>query len=241
MSVDKNAAFSGKRAFGRKSLELRPVKITCGVNDYADGSVMVEFGKTRVICTAIMDRSVPQWLQGSGKGWVTAEYAMLPTATHQRTKRERDKLGGRTLEIQRLIGRSLRSIVDLKKIPERSIIVDCDVIVADGGTRTASITGGYVALALALKKHGLTNAITGLVSAVSVGLKGEHVLVDLDYGEDSSCDVDMNFVITGDGHFVEVQGTGENTVFTREDMNRLTDGALIAAKALHEIQKAALG
>ena len=241
MSTDNKASSSARRGNQRSNLEMRPVRFTLGINDYADGSVLVEFGKTKVICTATVEKNLPQWLVGGKKGWVTAEYAMLPTATHSRNRRERDKMGGRTHEIQRLVGRSLRAVVDLKKIPERSVIVDCDVILADGGTRTASITGGFVALALALRKHGLTDALTGQVAAVSVGMKEGQVFVDLDYNEDSSCDVDMNFVMTDAGHFVEVQGTGEGRVFSREDMNAMTDAAQDVLAKLLVAQKQALG
>jgi ribonuclease PH len=228
------------RSYHRPSHEMRPVKLTCNVNEYAAGSVQVEFGKTRVICTATVESKVPQWLMGSGKGWVTAEYAMLPTATHSRTKRERDKIGGRTQEIQRLIGRALRAVVDLKKMPDKSIIIDCDVIQADGGTRTASITGAYVALVMALRKLGMEAAVIGQVSALSVGIKSGEIFVDLDYGEDSSCEVDMNFVIMADGGFVEVQGTAEQKPFSRDQMNRMTDAAVTAAMQLHQIQNDAL-
>lgn len=228
------------RSYHRAPSEMRPVKITVGVNPYADGSALIEFGNTKVICTATIDKTLPQWLQNSGKGWVSAEYSMLPTATHQRTRRERDKVGGRTLEIQRLISRSLRATVDLKRMADKNIIIDCDVVIADGGTRTASITGGFVALALALKKCGLGSALVGQVAAVSVGMKQGRVLVDLDYGEDSSCDVDMNFVMMADGRFVEVQGTGEHQTFAREEMNLMTDGAEAALRGLLAAQSEVL-
>jgi len=229
------------RSYSRSNLEMRPVKIIKDVNENAAGSVIVEFGKTRVYCTATLEKNVPQWLQGQQRGWVTAEYSLLPGSTHTRTKRERDKVGGRTHEIQRLIARSLRAVVDLGKISEKSIFVDCDVLQADGGTRTASITGGYVALALALKKLGLKDALTGQVAAVSVGMKDSKALVDLDYAEDSSSDVDMNFVMLGDGRFVEVQGTAEQGAFSREQMNLMTDGAVGALGNLLKIQKEVLG
>lgn len=233
------------RSYDRSTSSMRPVKITTNVNDYAEGSAMVEFGNTRVLCTASIEESLPQWLKGKGQGWVTAEYGMLPRATHTRTRRERDKVSGRTLEIQRLVGRSLRTVVDLKRLGERSIMVDCDVIQADGGTRTASITGGYVALAMALNKlkKNLSWANVPLldqVAAVSVGMKNGQVLVDLDYVEDSSCDVDMNFVMTGSGLFVEIQGTGEHKAFSQDEMNSMTTEAINAMKELHRLQKVAL-
>jgi ribonuclease PH len=233
------------RSYDRSTSSTRPVKITTQVNDYAEGSVIVEFGRTRVLCTASVEDSVPQWLKGKGQGWITAEYAMLPRATHTRTKRERDKMSGRTHEIQRLIGRALRTVIDLRRIGERTIMIDCDVLQADGGTRTASITGGYVALAIAMKKlqdkqKWLESPLVDQVSAVSVGMKGGEVLVDLDYNEDSSCDVDMNFVMTGKGLFVEIQGTAEHQPFSKQDMDRMTDQASAALRELHRAQLAAI-
>jgi ribonuclease PH len=224
---------------------MRPVKITGGVNEYAEGSVMVEFGRTRVLCAATIEDLVPQWLKGKGQGWVTAEYGMLPRSTHTRMKREREKVSGRTQEIQRLVGRALRATVDLKRIGERTITVDCDVIQADGGTRTASITGGYVALALAIRKlqtaqKWAESPMLDQVSAVSVGIKDGRVLVDLDYDEDSSCDVDMNFVMTGKGLFVEIQGTAEHQPFSKGDMERMTESAVAALGQLHKIQRQVL-
>lgn len=234
------------RSYDRSAGSLRPVKITTNVNDYAEGSALVEFGKTKVLCTASIDETVAPWLKGKGQGWITAEYSMLPRSTHTRSKRERDKMSGRTHEIQRLVGRALRTCLDLKRLGERTIIVDCDVLQADGGTRTASITGGYVALALAIEKlrkaQGWNEApLVDQVAAVSVGMKNGEVLVDLDYVEDSSCDVDMNFVVTGKDLFVEIQGTAEHGAFSKADMDRMTDGATAAIRQLHEIQKAALG
>lgn len=209
-----------KRAQSRQWNELRPVKITPSVSEYAEGSALVEFGKTKVICTASYDSKAPSWLQGSGRGWITAEYGMIPRSTETRVKREKAATGGRTQEISRLIGRSLRSCVDLKLIPEKQIIVDCDVLHADGGTRTASITGGFVALALACKKLKDLGEIksfplTHYVSAISVGLKGEQVFLDLDYEEDSQISTDMNFVMTSEKKFVEIQGTAEDQPFSK--------------------------
>lgn len=230
------------RSYDRSSSSLRPVKITPDVNAYAEGSVIVEFGKTRVMCAATIEDTIPPWLKGKGQGWITAEYGMLPRSTHARTKRERDKLSGRTHEIQRLVGRSLRACLDLKRIGERTIIVDCDVLQADGGTRTAAITGGYVALALAIQKlrkaqRWNESPLIDQVAAVSVGMKDGEILVDLDYDEDSSCDVDMNFVMTGKGLFVEIQGTAEHAPFSKSDMDRMTDAAASALRELHAIQK----
>jgi ribonuclease PH len=215
--------------------------IESGVNRYAEGSVLIKAGNTHVLCTASVEQSVPGWLTGKGQGWVTAEYAMLPRATHTRSKRDREKVSGRTQEIQRLIGRALRAMVDLKVLGERSILVDCDVLQADGGTRTASITGACVAVSIAIQKlarAGLipANALVDTVSAVSVGMKNGEVLVDLDYDEDSTCDVDMNFVVTGKGLFVEVQGTAEKQAFSKDDLDRMTSGALSATSEIREIQ-----
>ncbi len=233
------------RSYDRNSATTRPVKITTNVNEHAEGSVLVEFGRTKVICTATIEDTLPPWLKGKGQGWITAEYGMLPRSTHTRMRRERDKVSGRTHEIQRLIGRALRTVLDLKRIGERTITIDCDVIQADGGTRTASITGGYVALVLAVEKlrekqKWLDTPIIDLVSAVSVGMKNGEVLVDLDYDEDSTCDVDMNFVMTGKGLFVEIQGTAEHKPFSKEEMDRMTDDATKALRELHLAQQAAL-
>jgi ribonuclease PH len=225
---------------GRSALELRPLRIETGVNLYAEGSVLIKAGNTHVLCTCSVEESVPEWLKGKGKGWVTAEYSMLPRATHTRGKRDREKVSGRTQEIQRLIGRALRSMVDLKALGERSVMVDCDVLQADGGTRTASITGACVALTMALKKVAPT-AIVDSVAAISVGMKGGEVLVDLDYNEDSGCDVDMNFVMTGKNLFVEVQGTAERGAFSKEQLDKMTAGAQAAIAKIREIQVAALG
>lgn len=221
-----------ERVDGRKPGEMRPVRITRGYIKHAEGSVLIEVGDTKVICTASVDERVPSFLRGQGKGWVTAEYGMLPRSTGDRKPREaaRGKIGGRTYEIQRLIARSLRSVVDLVALGERTVWLDCDVIQADGGTRTASITGAFVALVdamLKLKEKGLINRIpvTDFIAAISAGrLKGELIL-DLCYTEDSAAEVDMNIVMTGAGRFVEVQGTGEEATFTRQEM----DGLLVLA------------
>jgi ribonuclease PH len=234
---------------GRQPGQIRPVTIETGINRYAEGSVLIRSGNTHVLCTASFDESVPPWLVGKGRGWVTAEYSMLPRSTHTRSKRDREKVSGRTQEIQRLIARALRSMVDLKGLGERQIIVDCDVIQADGGTRTASITGGAVALAIALhrlQKDGklAASSLKGVwidtVSAISIGKKGGNVLTDLDYNEDSGCDVDMNFVITGKGGFVEVQGTAEGEAFSKSDLDQMTLAAQKATEDLKKIQLTAL-
>lgn len=225
---------------GRKINEIRPIELNLGWNRYAEGSALIKMGHTHVLCTASTQDNVPSWRQGSGMGWVTAEYSMLPRATHTRGKRDREKVSGRTQEIQRLIGRALRGVVDLKAVGERSILIDCDVLQADGGTRTASINGGFVALVLAAealrKKHALPPVVMDSVCAISVGLHEGEALVDLDYPEDSSCDVDMNFVVTGKGEFVEIQGTGEGRAFTRLEMQKMTDAALTAAERVRELQ-----
>ena len=235
------------RNSGRRAEDLRNVNITRGFNKYAEGSVLIEFGDTRVICTASVEESVPPFLRGKGTGWVTAEYSMLPRATHSRSSREaaKGKLGGRTHEIQRLIGRSLRAVTDLAILGERSILIDCDVIQADGGTRTASITGAWVALADAvagLVARGLIagNPIIEGVAAVSAGIVSGEVMLDLDYSEDSSAEVDMNFVITASGRFVEVQGTAEAEPFTVAQMDAMRDAALNGVSQLIAMQKKAL-
>ena len=235
------------RVDGRTPTDLRSIRFECGYTRYAEGSVLVCFGETRVLCNASIEEKVPPFLRGLGKGWVTAEYSMLPRATHSRSAREatRGKLGGRTHEIQRLIGRSLRAVVDLEKLGERSILIDCDVIQADGGTRTASITGAYIALSLAISgliQQGVLaeSPLTGSVSAISVGLVDGVALLDVDYSEDSQADVDMNFVITGDGRFVEVQGTAEEVPFTVEQMDGLRDLALAGCRRLANLQQEVL-
>jgi ribonuclease PH len=233
----------GKRSDGRDATELRTVSITPGFIRHADGSVLVEMGATRVICTASIEETVPQFLRDSGRGWVTAEYGMLPGSSPTRIPREaaRGRVGGRTQEIQRLIGRSLRAVIDLESLGSRTIWLDCDVIQADGGTRTASITGGYVALALAvrrLRERGTLarNPLRASVAAVSVGVVGGEVLLDLCYEEDSRAAVDMNLVMTGDGQFVEIQGTAETQPFTAEQLARMTElgGGAIAELTRHQ-------
>lgn len=232
---------------GRSSEDLRPVTITRNFTKHAEGSVLIEFGDTKVLCTASVEESVPPFLRGKGTGWVTAEYAMLPRATHTRSPREaaKGKQTGRTLEIQRLIGRSLRAVTDLTKLGERSITIDCDVIQADGGTRTASITGAYVALADALKTlrdRGVMAEIPlkEAVAAVSVGILDGEALLDLNYPEDSSAEVDMNFVMTASGRFVEVQGTAEAEPFTAAQMDAMRELASEGIRCLFEIQREAL-
>jgi ribonuclease PH len=224
----------------------RPIKFTPGINPYAAGSVMAEFGNTKVHITANVQESVPPFLKGKGQGWVTAEYAMLPSSTHTRSERERKGASGRTQEIQRLIGRSLRSIVDMQKLGERSIMIDCDVIVADGGTRTTSISGAYVALEMAVKKlmsSGLLkeSPIKDQLAAISIGInKNDEVIADLNYEEDSSCEVDMNIIMTGSGKFVEVQGTAEGNPFSMDHLNALLSCAQSALKVVMKEQKAVL-
>lgn len=233
-----------KRRVGRADDELRPVRITPNYNRYAEGSCLMEMGETKVICTASVEDRVPLFLRNTNRGWVTAEYSMLPRATDQRTARESSKGGpsGRTQEIQRLIGRSLRAVAAMNKLGERTITVDCDVIQADGGTRTAAVTGGFVALALALKRLQDEGKLSVLplsdhVAAVSVGIVGGNVLLDLEYAEDSKADVDMNIVKTGAGLFVEVQGTAESGPFSKEQMAAMMELAgagidkLVAAQA----------
>jgi len=235
------------RPDGRAPDELRPVKITRGYLEFAEGSVLIEAGSTRVICTATVEDRVPPFLAGKGSGWVTAEYSMLPRSSPQRIPREsaRGKVGGRTHEIQRLIGRSLRAVVDLELLGERTIIVDCDVIGADGGTRTASITGAFVALTdtiTLLKASGALTAepITDSVAAVSVGIVNGTACLDLNYVEDSTAEVDMNVVMTGSGRFIEVQGTAEAGAFTREELDRMLDLAGKGAGELIGLQTRAL-
>ena len=213
------------RADGRVPTQLRPVSFTLGVQKWAEGSCLIKVGDTQVLCAATIADRVPPHLRGKGTGWVTAEYSMLPRATAERTDREsvKGKLGGRTHEIQRLIGRSLRDAIDLTRLGERTITVDCDVLQADGGTRTASITGGYVALAAALITYGMDRHLVGRIAAVSVGLVDGAPLLDLDYSEDSRADVDFNVVGTDSGTFVEVQGTAEGKPFDRTAMEGLLD------------------
>ena len=239
---------STSRPSGRAADQLRPVILETGVNRYAEGSCMVSFGHTRVLVTASLEEGVPGFLRGKGQGWVTAEYGMLPRATHTRGRREaaQGKQSGRTQEIQRLIGRSLRAVVDLKALGERQISVDCDVIQADGGTRTASITGAWVALRKCcdyLLAEGLIKAdpILDQVAAISCGVYSDTPVLDLDYDEDSNAETDANFVITGSGHSVEIQATGEKRGFSRDEFNALFDLAHAGCKTLFELQNRALG
>ncbi|GAB6929317.1 ribonuclease PH [Paenibacillus sp. JCM 10914] len=236
------------RSNGRKSDELRPMNLSTHVNKYAEGSVYIEMGDTKVLITATVDEKVPPFLKGQGKGWVTAEYSMLPRATQSRNQREanRGKLSGRTMEIQRLIGRALRSVVNLHALGERTITVDCDVIQADGGTRTTSITGAFVALAIAVNKiveqHKLpVFPITDYLASISVGIAGGQGLLDLNYEEDSKAKVDMNLVMTGTGKFVEVQGTGEESPFSREELDQILELGEKGIRELIERQQEALG
>lgn len=231
-----------RRADGRAANQLRPVKIVPDYLKFAEGSVLIRVGDTRVVCAATIEDRIPPFLRGKGTGWVTAEYSMLPRAGTERSQREasKGKIGGRTHEIQRLIGRSLRTVVDLSHLGERTITLDCDVIQADGGTRTASITGAYVALARALNKFGMAHLLLGRVAAVSVGVVGGQLLLDLNYGEDSTAEVDMNIVMTDNDRFVEVQGTGEQKAFDREQMNRMVDLAAAGIHQLFALQQAAI-
>ena len=235
------------RSDGRGAESLREVKITRSYSKYAEGSVLVEFGDTKVICTASVEESVPPFLRGKGSGWVTAEYSMLPRSTHTRSGREsaRGKVGGRTHEIQRLIGRSLRAVTDLTLLGERSIIIDCDVIQADGGTRTASITGAYVALVDAVNTLVARGAVKGspvreAVAAISVGIVNGAPLLDLCYEEDAAADVDMNFVMTSSDRFVEVQGTAEHVPFTACEMDTMRVLAEKGIRALFRFQEESL-
>ena len=235
------------RPSGRAPDALRPVRFTRKFTRHAEGSVLVEFGDTRVLCTASIDESVPAFLRGKGQGWVTAEYGMLPRATHQRTAREAAKGAqtGRTQEIQRLIGRALRAVVDLKALGDRTITIDCDVLQADGGTRTAAITGGYLALfdavEVLINRRALkSNPIHGKVAAVSVGIYGGVPVLDLDYAEDSSAETDMNVVMNDGGAFVEVQGTAEGHAFRRHELDELLNLAANGIGQLLALQAAAL-
>ena len=236
------------RTDGRSAAELRPTKMTPGFLSHAEGSVLIEVGRTRVICTASVEDRVPPFLRNTGKGWVTAEYGMLPRATSTRTQREASagKVGGRTQEIQRLIGRSLRSVTKMSDLGERTIWIDCDVIQADGGTRTASITGGFVALVLALQLMRELALIRDLpvadyVAATSVGIVDGSALLDLAYDEDSKAEVDMNFVKTGDGRFIELQGTAEGQPFDKRALDALMELADAGIKSLIAMQKSVVG
>ncbi|CAM4158696.1 ribonuclease PH [Psychrobacter arenosus] len=236
------------RIDNRELNQLRPVTFERNYTKHAEGSVLVSFGDTKVLCTASVENGVPRWLKGQGKGWITAEYGMLPRATNTRNQREaaRGKQSGRTQEIQRLIGRSLRAMVDLSKLGENTIYLDCDVIQADGGTRTASITGAAVAMIDALetlqkKKKLKADPLIGLVAAVSVGIKNGEVLLDLCYEEDASCDTDLNVVMTQKGEFIEIQGTAEEKPFTRAEADKMLDVAQAGIAELIAMQQTVLG
>ncbi len=229
-----------ERKDGRTPTMLRPVRITKDYTKYAEGSVLIEMGETRVICNVSVENKVPPFLKGSGTGWITAEYSMLPRATEQRKIRDsvKGRIDGRTHEIQRLIGRSLRAVIDLTKLGERTLWIDCDVIQADGGTRTASITGAFVATYLAIKKLKLKeNPIKDYLAAISVGIIDGKPMLDLTFEEDSRAEVDMNFVITGKGEFVEIQGTGEKRSFTEKEFLEMMDLAKKGVQKLIELQK----
>ncbi|GAB3659654.1 ribonuclease PH [Zhihengliuella somnathii] len=249
-TVSAAAASGVVREDGRAADALRPITITRGWSAQAEGSALIEFGNTRVLCTASFTEGVPRWLKGEGKGWVTAEYAMLPRATNTRSSREsvKGKIGGRTHEISRLIGRSLRSIIDTKALGENTIVLDCDVLQADGGTRTAAITGAFVALAESIRwarEQGLikrnAQVLTDTVSAVSVGIIDGVPMLDLPYVEDVRAETDMNVVVTGSGDFVEVQGTAEGAPFKRDELDALLDLALGGTSELARIQREVLG
>ncbi len=222
---------------GRRPDELRPLDLIPGFLEQPHGSVLFSQGKTKLLCTASIQEGVPRWLYGKGRGWLTAEYSLLPASTGDRTEREaaRGRQGGRTIEIQRLIGRSIRAVTDFEALGERTLWVDCDVLQADGGTRCAAISGAYVAARRALDRFGLSRALTGSVAAVSVGIVGGEALLDLDYSEDSQAEVDMNVVMTGEGALVEVQATAERTPFTRA---RLDDLLELAAGGIEELAAA---
>ena len=236
------------RIDNRENNQLRPMSFVRNFTKHAEGAVLVSYGDTKVLCTASIETQVPRWLKGTGKGWITAEYGMLPRATHDRTQREaaKGKQSGRTQEIQRLIGRSLRAMVDLEKLGENTIHIDCDVLQADGGTRTASITGAAVALVDALEKLQAAkklkaDPLVGLVAAVSVGIKNGEVLLDLNYSEDSSCDTDLNVVMTQKGEFIEIQGTAEEKPSTRAQVDEMLAIAEEGIKQLIAEQQAVLG
>jgi ribonuclease PH len=241
-----SAVVAAARRDGREAHALRLVKFTRSFTRYAEGSVLVEFGETRVLCTASIEEGVPGFLRGKGQGWVTAEYGMLPRATHTRGAREaaRGKQSGRTQEIQRLIGRSLRAALNLSALGERTVTLDCDVLQADGGTRTASVTGAYVALADACRKlvaeKGVVNPLHGQVAAVSVGIVGGKPMLDLDYSEDSTAETDMNVVMNSGGGFIEVQGTAEGHAMRRDELDALLALATRGTEQLFELQRAAL-
>ena len=236
------------RIDGRAADELRAVSFETGFTAYAEGSVLVSFGGTKVLCNASVEAGVPRWMKGQGRGWITAEYGMLPRATHTRGGREaaRGKQSGRTQEIQRLIGRSLRAMIDLEKLGEHTIVLDCDVIQADGGTRTASVTGAAVALTQAVQwlmreNPSMQNPLLARVAAVSVGMKEGQALLDLNYAEDSTCDTDLNVVMNAEGHFIEVQGTAEEAPFSRSELDAMLASAESGLKQLIRLQEEALG
>ncbi|NOQ37154.1 MAG: ribonuclease PH [Methylococcaceae bacterium] len=235
------------RPSGRTPEQLREINFTCNFTKHAEGSVLVEYGDTRVLCTASVERRVPRFLKGKGEGWVTAEYGMLPRSTHERMGREasRGKQGGRTLEIQRLIGRSLRAAIDLKALGENTITIDCDVLQADGGTRTASITGGFVALSLAINKMLANkvikkNPLHGQIASVSVGIYNGVPVLDLDYAEDSNAETDMNVVMNDAEAYIEIQGTAEGHAFRKDELNAMLELAASGIKELLEKQQQAL-
>ncbi len=232
----------------RQPDQLRPIRIQRGFTGAAPGSVLIEAGRTKVLCTASLEEQVPPWMAGQGRGWITAEYSMLPGSTAPRKRRERERLDGRSSEIQRLVGRSLRAVADLERLGERTITIDCDVLEADGGTRTAAITGAWIALVDCLAATAAGGQaqpaefpLRASVAAVSVGIVGQRALLDLDYREDSAAEVDMNVVITGTGQFVEIQGTGEQTTFTEQQLGEMLALARLGARRLTEVQRAALG
>lgn len=248
-SPQSTPASAPARSDGRAVDELRPISITRGWSRNAEGSALIEFGNTRVLCTASLTEGVPRWLKGEGRGWVTAEYAMLPRATNTRSSREsvKGKIGGRTHEISRLIGRSLRAVIDTEALGENTVVLDCDVLQADGGTRTAAITGAYVALAEAIAwaqseriVHPKKQPLKDSVSAVSVGIIDGVPMLDLPYVEDVRAETDMNVVVTGSGDFVEVQGTAEGAPFDRDELNSLLDLAVLGTAQLAQIQREAL-
>ncbi len=226
---------------GRLPDQLRPLELLPDWLEQPHGSVLLSCGKTKVLCTATVQDGVPRWLYRSGRGWMTAEYSLLPASTGERTDREaaRGKQGGRTVEIQRLIGRALRGIVDFQALGERTVYLDCDVLQADGGTRTAAISGAYVAARRALDRFGLSKALTGSIAAVSVGIVDGTPVLDLDYVEDSAADVDMNVVMTGDGRLVEVQATAEKVPFSREELDELLELAAVGIERISAAQEAA--
>ncbi|WP_072281919.1 ribonuclease PH [Rappaport israeli] len=236
------------RPSNRQTNQMRPISIECNVNPYAEGSALIKLGNTHVLCTASVEERLPPFLRGKNQGWVTAEYAMLPRATHERSTREasRGKQTGRTIEIQRLIGRSLRAAIDLKALGERAITIDCDVLQADGGTRTAAINGGFVALAQAIRhliQNGklTTNPLTTQVAAISVGIYQNTPILDLDYSEDSSAETDMNIIMNDQQHLIEIQGTAEGQAFSRLQMNQMIDLGESGIAQILTVQKQALG